>query len=83
LAVVFTLWDDLGKRGTMRGSILFAEPYFSWGEEGEISTWFGLGFRHLFSTQTQADALTRTSAGASAVEGPIAFDAQSFNLASS
>src|SRR5436190_22326883 len=61
--LVEPLWDDLGKRGTMGGSIFFVEPYFSWGEEGEISTSLGLGFRHLFSSQTQADAATRTSAG--------------------
>ena len=41
--IVEPLWDDLGKRGTMGGSIIFAEPYFSWGEEGEISTSLGLG----------------------------------------
>jgi hypothetical protein len=60
--LVAPLWDDLGRHGTMGGSILFAEPYFSWGEEGEISTSLGFGFRHLFSTQTRADALTSTSA---------------------
>jgi hypothetical protein len=47
--LVQPLWDNLGKGATMGGSIFFAEPYFTWGEEGELSGSLGLGFRHLFS----------------------------------
>jgi hypothetical protein len=49
--LVQPLWDNLGQRGTMGGSLLFAEPYFTWGEEGELSGSLGLGFRHLFSNE--------------------------------
>ncbi|RBP39757.1 inverse autotransporter-like protein with beta domain [Roseimicrobium gellanilyticum] len=45
------LWDNVGQHGTMGGSLFFAEPYFTWGEEGEFSGSLGLGFRHLFSNE--------------------------------
>jgi hypothetical protein len=49
--LVQPLWDDVGQHGTMGGSLFFAEPYFTWGEEGELSGSLGLGFRHLFSNE--------------------------------
>jgi hypothetical protein len=49
--LVQPLWDNVGQHGTMGGSLLFAEPYFTWGEEGELSGSLGLGFRHLFSNE--------------------------------
>jgi hypothetical protein len=49
--LVQPLWDNLGQRGTMGGSLFFAEPYFTWGEEGELTGSLGLGFRHLFSNE--------------------------------
>ena len=49
--LVQPLWDNLGQHGTMGGSLLFAEPYFTWGEEGELTGSLGLGFRHLFSNE--------------------------------
>jgi hypothetical protein len=49
--LVQPLWDNLGQHGTMGGSLLFAEPYFTWGEEDELSGSLGLGFRHLFSNE--------------------------------
>jgi hypothetical protein len=49
--LVQPLWDNLGQHGTMGGSLFFAEPYFTWGEEGELTGSIGLGFRHLFSNE--------------------------------
>ena len=49
--LVQPLWDNVGQHGTMGGSIFFAEPYFTWGEEGELSGSLGLGVRHLFSNE--------------------------------
>jgi hypothetical protein len=49
--LVQPLWDNLGQHGTMGGSLFFAEPYFTWGEEGELTGSLGLGFRHLFSNE--------------------------------
>ncbi|RBP39755.1 inverse autotransporter-like protein with beta domain [Roseimicrobium gellanilyticum] len=49
--LVQPLWDTLGRHGTMGGSLFFAEPYFTWGEEGQLSGSIGLGFRHLFSNE--------------------------------
>ncbi|HSI64532.1 MAG TPA: inverse autotransporter beta domain-containing protein, partial [Candidatus Saccharimonadia bacterium] len=49
--LVQPLWDTVGQHGTMGGTLLFAEPYFTWGEEGELSGSLGLGVRHLFSNE--------------------------------
>ncbi|MEZ0273415.1 MAG: inverse autotransporter beta domain-containing protein, partial [Roseimicrobium sp.] len=39
-------------------SLLFLEPYISWGEGGEVATSLGLGYRHLFGSQS-VSALTK------------------------
>lgn len=57
------LLNTIGKHDTMGGSLLFIEPYGTWGQEGELGASLGLGFRHLFSNQTVQDARTNESPG--------------------
>jgi hypothetical protein len=63
LFLVYPLVNTIGTGSTMEGSVLFAEPYFTWGEEGEFGASLGLGFRHLLSDQSVADAGSNTVAG--------------------
>lgn len=51
LGVVAPLWSTLGKNETLGGGMLFLEPYTSWGEDSEVATSLGLGFRYLFNNQ--------------------------------
>lgn len=46
------VWSTIGLDGTLGGDYLFIEPYTSWGEQGEVATSVGLGWRHLFSDQS-------------------------------
>jgi len=43
------IFSNIGASGTLGGSLLFIEPYISWGEQGEVATSLGFGFRHLFN----------------------------------
>jgi hypothetical protein len=63
LFLVYPLLETIGSGNTMEGSVLFAEPYLTWGEDGEIGASLGLGFRHLFSEQSVSDASSNTVAG--------------------
>lgn len=45
------LHSSLGRSGTLGGSLLFAEPYGEWVEQGSMQAGIGLGFRHLFNKQ--------------------------------
>ncbi len=51
LSLVAPVFSSLGSEGTLGGSLVFLEPYMSWGEQGEIASSLGLGFRHLFNRQ--------------------------------
>jgi len=57
------LLNTIGKNGRMEGSLLFIEPYGTWGEQGDLGASLGLGFRHLFSNQTVQDARTNQHPG--------------------
>lgn len=50
-SIVAPLYSTLGAEGTLDGSLIFLEPYISYGEGGEIASSLGLGFRHLFGSQ--------------------------------
>jgi hypothetical protein len=45
------------------GDVLFVEPYLTWGNGGEFGASLGLGYRHLFSSQTHEEAATTKVAG--------------------
>src|SRR4051794_1892306 len=51
LNLVAPVWSSLGSDGFLGGGVLFAEPYVSWGEQGEVATSLGLGSRYLFSDE--------------------------------
>ncbi|RBP48244.1 inverse autotransporter-like protein with beta domain [Roseimicrobium gellanilyticum] len=56
-SIVAPLWSSLGADSTLNGGLLFLEPYVSYGEGGEVAASLGLGYRHLFGTQS-VSALT-------------------------
>ncbi|WP_157210953.1 inverse autotransporter beta domain-containing protein [Verrucomicrobium spinosum] len=64
-SIVAPLYSTLGADATLEGSVLFIEPYVSYGEGGEIASSLGLGFRHLFGSQP----LTALSANNTAQAG--------------
>jgi autotransporter-associated beta strand protein len=51
LNLVAPVWSSLGSHDQLGGGILFLEPYVSWGENGEVATSLGLGYRYLFNDQ--------------------------------
>jgi hypothetical protein len=51
-SIVAPIWSSLGADSTLSGGLLFIEPYVSYGEGGEVATSLGLGYRHLFGTQS-------------------------------
>lgn len=63
LFLVQPLLNTIGDGSTMGGSVFFVEPYGTWGEGGDFGGSLGLGFRHLFSEQTVADARSNGVAG--------------------
>jgi hypothetical protein len=63
LFLVQPLINTIDGGATMGGDVLFVEPYMTWGSEGEFGASLGLGYRHLFSEQTQEEAATTTVAG--------------------
>jgi hypothetical protein len=50
-SIVAPLWSNLGSDGLIKGTIVYLEPYTSWGEGGEVASSIGLGARHLFGNQ--------------------------------
>lgn len=50
-SIVAPLWSSMGTENQLGGGYLFLEPYSSWGEQGEVATSLGLGFRYLFNDQ--------------------------------
>lgn len=57
------LLNTIGRNGRMEGSLLFIEPYGTWGQQGDLGASLGLGFRHLFSNQTVQEAGTNERPG--------------------
>ena len=49
--LTFPLFSTIGGNGTLGGDYLFIEPYFSVGENQEMASSIGLGWRHLFSSE--------------------------------
>jgi Inverse autotransporter, beta-domain len=45
------LHSSIGLDGTLGGDYIFVEPYTSWGEQGEVASSLGFGWRHLFNQQ--------------------------------
>ena len=50
-SITAPVFSSIGQDGTLGGCLVFIEPYISWGEQGEVATSLGLGFRHLFNQQ--------------------------------
>jgi hypothetical protein len=50
-SMTIPVFSSIGRDGNLGGSVLFLEPYISWGEQGEVATSLGLGFRHMFNQQ--------------------------------
>jgi hypothetical protein len=63
--IFFTLplWSTLGRDGKLGGDYLFLEPYSSLGEQGEVATSLGLGWRHLFSDESTSALQKQGMAG--------------------
>lgn len=61
-SIAAPVYSSLGRDGSLSGSMVFVEPYVSWGEQGEVAASLGLGCRHLFSSQS-LEALQRRSTG--------------------
>jgi hypothetical protein len=52
LSFVVPVWSSLGSDGTLAGGTVFLSPYVSLGEQGELATSLGLGWRYLFNDQS-------------------------------
>lgn len=50
-SITAPVFSDIGKEGTLGGSLVFVEPYVSWGEQGEVATSLGIGVRHFWNDQ--------------------------------
>lgn len=57
-SVLVPLHSTLGQAGTLSGTLIFAEPYAQWVEQGSVQAGLGFGFRHLFGSQPLS-ALTK------------------------
>lgn len=53
-SITAPVFSDIGKGGTLAGTLVFVEPYISWGEQGEVATSLGLGARHFWNDQPRA-----------------------------
>ncbi|QIF01756.1 right-handed parallel beta-helix repeat-containing protein [Roseimicrobium sp. ORNL1] len=53
-SIVAPVWSTLGADATLSGDVIYLEPYTSWGERGEVAASLGLGWRHLFGSQSVA-----------------------------
>jgi len=62
------IWSTIGLDASLSGSYLFIQPYSSWGEQGEVASSLGLGFRHLFSGEAPS-ALTKKGVAGFSEEG--------------
>jgi hypothetical protein len=62
------IWSTIGLDASLSGSYLFIEPYSSWGEQGEVASSLGLGYRHLFSGEAPS-ALSKKGVSGFAEEG--------------
>ncbi|RBP46492.1 inverse autotransporter-like protein with beta domain [Roseimicrobium gellanilyticum] len=51
-SIVAPVWSTLGADATLSGDVIYLEPYTSWGERGEVAASLGLGWRHLFGSQS-------------------------------
>ena len=56
--LVLPVFSTLGHGGILGGDVIFLEPYSSWGEGGEVAASLGIGWRHLFNSQS-VTAITR------------------------
>jgi hypothetical protein len=63
LFLVQPLLNTIDGGSTVGGDVLFVEPYLTWGNGGEFGASLGLGYRHLFSSQTHEEAATTKVAG--------------------
>jgi hypothetical protein len=61
-SMTIPVFSSIGRDGNLGGSVLLLEPYISWGEQGEVATSLGLGFRHMFNQQP-VTALQHPSTG--------------------
>ncbi len=61
-SILAPVWSTLGKNGTLGGGMMFLEPYTSWGDNSEVATSLGLGFRYLFNDQS-VNALRKPQKG--------------------
>lgn len=50
--LTYPAYSSIGREGLLAGDVIFIEPYSSWGEQGEVVASLGLGWRHLFTTQS-------------------------------
>lgn len=57
------LLNTIDGGSTVGGDVLFVEPYLTWGNGGEFGASLGLGYRHLFSSQTHEEAVKTKVAG--------------------
>ena len=57
-SIVAPAWSSIGADATLSGGLFFIEPYISWGEQGEVATSLGFGYRHLIGHQP-VTALTK------------------------
>ena len=67
-SVLVPLHSTLGQAGTLSGTVIFAEPYGQWVEQGGLQAGLGLGFRHLFGSQPLS-ALSQSQSGGFLDEG--------------
>jgi hypothetical protein len=51
-SIVAPAWSTLGSEGILSGDLIFIEPYISWGQQDEMASSLGIGWRHLFGTQS-------------------------------
>ncbi|TLD68399.1 hypothetical protein FEM03_23135, partial [Phragmitibacter flavus] len=51
ISFVVPIWSSIGMDGTLGGGTVFLSPYVSLGEQGELATSLGLGWRFLFNDQ--------------------------------
>jgi len=52
ISFVVPIWSSIGLDGTLGGGTVFLSPYVSLGEQGELATSLGLGWRYLFNEQS-------------------------------
>ncbi len=63
LFITAPLWSTIGRDNTLGGDYLFLEPYSSLGDQGELATSLGLGWRHMFSDQPNSKLKDAYTAG--------------------